>query len=160
MKSVFRKIILTVLLLWVPFTASFSAEEGFRVKDIMKEPPKEIAPPIVEAIERPRVEYNASKLRDPFQGEVMKSGPEGTVAQSAFKPPELKIEGVIWGGKVNQAIINGKVLTIGDTIENARIVDIKKEGVKIFYGNREFDLPSPGMPKVITKDNPEGGNNE
>lgn len=160
MKRGLKKIILAILLSWAPFTAVFSAEEGFRVKDIMKEPPKEIAQPKVEVIERPRVEYNASKLRDPFQGEVTKTGPEGTITQSAFRPPELKIEGVIWGGKINQAIVNGKVVTIGDTIENARIVDIKKEGIKIFYGNREFDLPSPGMPKVSTKDNPEGGTNE
>jgi hypothetical protein len=39
-------------------------------------------------------------------------------------------------------------MKIGDTIEKARIIDITKEGVAMFFGGREHVLSSPGMSEM------------
>ncbi len=56
-------------------------------------------------------------------------------------PPALKISGIIWNTKKPQAIINNTVVSIGDTIENSKIVDIRKEGVDIIYSEKLFTIP-------------------
>jgi hypothetical protein len=57
-------------------------------------------------------------------------------------PPVLKIEGLVWGGRLPQAIINQKVVKIGDIIEGAQIVDINREGVTLIFNNSQYNLPS------------------
>lgn len=54
--------------------------------------------------------------------------------------PPLVVSGVIWGGNIPQAIINGKILKEGDSIEGVEILEIKKEGVIIFYKGKEFPI--------------------
>jgi hypothetical protein len=56
-------------------------------------------------------------------------------------------------------IINNKVLKIGDIIEGARISSINKEGVILFYGNREYSLSSPAAASNSDiKEKSQGGN--
>jgi type II secretory pathway component PulC len=55
--------------------------------------------------------------------------------------PSLVVSGLIWGGNIPQAIINGKILKEGDTVEGAEILEIKKEGVIIIYKGKEFTIP-------------------
>ncbi len=54
--------------------------------------------------------------------------------------PPLVIQGLLWGGEFPQAIINNKVVKIGDTIEEARIVEINKNGVILLFAGRKFPL--------------------
>ena len=53
--------------------------------------------------------------------------------------PTLNIEGIVWNTNMPQAIVNGKVVRIGDTIEGVRIVKIEKQGITIDYSG-EFVL--------------------
>jgi hypothetical protein len=49
--------------------------------------------------------------------------------------PRLNIEGMIWNTPMPQAIINGRIVRIGDIIEGVKIVKIEKQGITIDYNN-------------------------
>lgn len=54
------------------------------------------------------------------------------------KPPQFTTSGMIWNTDRPQAILNGKVVNIGDTIENWTIIAISKKGVEVTYQNKTF----------------------
>jgi hypothetical protein len=64
------------------------------------------------------------------------------------------VQGVIWGTELPQAIINNKVVKVGDTIEEVRILDIQKGGITVFYKSRNYTISSPAgvdlQPKAQT----------
>lgn len=121
-----------------------------------------------EKKQRPNVEYKADNLRDPFQTYVIeKKKAEAVQAgtsqpeEESVTPPALTVQGIIWGGRFPQAIINNKVVRVGDIIEEAEITDISKEGVIITFKNRQFNLSSPAAVKLEgLKKKSEGGQNE
>lgn len=89
------------------------------------------------------VEYLGNEFKDPFHHrDPMASAPARSVksAETAPKNNPLVIQGLVWNLKDPQAIINGKVVKIGDTLEDAQILDITKEGVKIRRQGREVFL--------------------
>jgi hypothetical protein len=47
--------------------------------------------------------------------------------------PALTIEGIIWNTHMPQAIVNGDVVRIGDTIAGVTITNIEKQGITIDY---------------------------
>jgi hypothetical protein len=67
----------------------------------------------------------------------------GTPSQPEVQLPPLKLQGVFWGTPRPQAIINRKILSVGDTIEEAKVIAVAKEGVKLSYREREFVLKLP-----------------
>lgn len=106
----------------------------------------------VEVSLRPHLEYDAGGTRDPFgdvlgQPEEQRVSAEGELAagSQAAPLPTLSIQGLIWGGRFPQAIVNGKVVRIGDAVEGAQITDINKEGIVLFYDNRRHILRPPAM---------------
>ena len=99
---------------------------------------------------RPNLEYDASDAKDPFgESEEKPEGqsvPEDQQSEDTQKPlPVLNIQGLVWGGRFPQAIINGTVVMVGDTIAGTRIIDISKEGIVVFYNNQRHTLRSPSM---------------
>jgi len=91
-----------------------------------------------------KVEYVGADYRDPLEipHELRKPvipstggvpGEEGEV-----KLPTLKVEGMAWETKRPQAIIDGEVYDKGDTVKEAEILDISKDGVTLLYKNRKF----------------------
>jgi len=110
----------------------------------------------ISPILRPKVEYTAEAARDPFQSvAVQAAGPTVTTA-GEIKAPPLKVQGLIWGGKFPQAIINNKVVKTGDTVENSQVLSIEKDGVTILFENNQFKLPAPKADVTVTK-KPQGG---
>lgn len=110
-----------------------------------------------------KVEYKADGLRDPFieylgveQTEVVTGAQKELEAAMPEEPlPSLTIQGIVWGGNMPQAIINNKVVEIGDALDGVRIVDINQEGVTVFYGSRQYNLTSPAgmsLPKKPAKE--------
>ena len=110
---------------------------------------------------RPNVEYKSEELKDPFEPPEEEKKPEAEPEKQIMPevkpapPPVLKIEGLVWGGRLPQAIINQKVVKIGDIIEGAQIVDINREGVTLTFNNSQYNLPSQWM-----LNNLESGNNK
>lgn len=95
--------------------------------------------------ETDKIEYKAEGLRDPFQEQKIeiKEEPEAEVETKPL--PALQVQGIVWGGSIPQAIINNKVVRVGDTIEEARIVDITKNGIIVFSENKKYNLPIPSL---------------
>lgn len=132
----------------------------------LEEQPKQVEFPAIKA--RPNLEYKAGDLRDPFQEYPIEEekievipGVEAPKPEEVVTPPALTIQGIIWGGRFPQAIINNKVVRIGDVLEEAEITDISKDGVIITFKNRQFNLSSPAAVKLEgLQKKSEGGQNE
>jgi len=91
--------------------------------------------------EENKIEYKSEDLRNPFEEEKIEIQQEQPKEEAQVKPlPSLEIQGIVWGGSLPQAIINNEVVSVGDTIEEARITDINKSGVTVFFGNRQYNL--------------------
>ena len=115
-----------------------------------------------ESIIRPKIEYKAEDLRDSFaappekKSEDIKKVAEPEVYRAP--PPTLTTQGLIWGGNIPQAIINDKVVKVGDTIQGAKIISITKDGVTLLFEGMQYNLSSPAMSAGINK--PKGGEND
>ncbi len=100
---------------------------------------------IPEEIVRPNVEYKAQGLRNPFEQPALVSEPDNVEGGIIIKPEagelaQLTVQGIIWGGNLPQAIINNKVVKVGDVLEGAEIVDINKEGVTVLFAGIDYKL--------------------
>jgi len=118
---------------------------GSSIKEIEQaNQPKQGAEPVV--IPKPILEYTSGSLRDPFKPYIVKEETKATEYRSTQEPPpKLAIQGIIWGGSLPQAIINNTVVKVGDIIEEARVLEINKEGVTVFFKSRQYKLASPGL---------------
>ncbi len=139
---------------------------GVGLKNIEKLEKMEERIPL-EPIVRPKVEYNAEGLRDPFQTPFIEEEAaalrEPVVSEGSMTGPvlpPLTVQGIIWGGKFPQAIINNKVVKAGDTtIDGVRVISIDKVGITLFFGGKEYNLPSPAA-GVSPDKKPQGGQDE
>ena len=62
-------------------------------------------------------------------------------------PPNLHLEGLFWGIPRPQAIINRRIVSVGDEIDGTRITAITPEGVALNFQGQEWTLPRPaGIP--------------
>jgi|GEM_PF-2836071 len=98
------------------------------------------------------VDYKAQDYRDPFDSNIDEMPAKQVevpvaVNQDAvvIKPPEFEIQGVFWGASFAQAIIDNKVVKVGDSVKGAKITAISKEGIKILFSGKDFDLSVPGI---------------
>ncbi|MFA4984100.1 MAG: hypothetical protein WC559_02150 [Candidatus Omnitrophota bacterium] len=101
-------------------------------------------PPSGDSQLKPGVEYKAENFPDPFIDFQAEEKKEETRKTEKLKPlPSLVVQGMIWGGNLPQAIINNKVLTIGDAIDGVKIKSIDKEGISVIFENQLYKLTSP-----------------
>jgi len=124
------------------------------------------------SVERPIVKYQAGNLRDPFRVTVRTKVIQGPGPAEEVKPIKsrkplprrLQVQGLVWGGVFPQAIIDNRVVKVGDRIslgtkQVARIIDIDKEGVTIVFEGENYKLPAPARVSTSSK-KPSGGDNE
>jgi hypothetical protein len=57
-----------------------------------------------------------------------------------YKAPSLKLKGVIVGGRNSVAIINGKLVRLGERIDGYQLVRIEAKEVFLKSGNKTFKL--------------------
>lgn len=158
---------LLFIALFVLFLGFFTVSSFAFIKEEMKaiekvdEQLKQETQIASEQISRPAMEYTADKSRDPFRSIIVNTDEAGRGKSTGSERPlpTLKVQGIIWGGRFPQAIINNKVLKVGDSIEEAKIISIDKDGVSLFFSGRKYDLASPatGGESVSKKT---GGQNE
>ena len=118
--------------------------------------------------EVPQVEYNVTNLRDPFEPEPFEEEVEVEDEQNDTNKiptqsplPPLDIQGIVWGGRLPQAIINNQVVKIGDLVSGVRVVDISKKGITVFYSGRQQLITAPATNMVEDySPNSKGGLNE
>ena len=117
---------------------------------------------VVPQVVRPVVRYTQSDKKDPFRGyrkKLRTASDLGPVKE--IQPPVMTIQGLIWGTTTPQAIIDGKIVKIGDVVSDAHIVDITKQGVEIMFEGRRFNVPAPALKNVQdSQPGPKGGTHE
>lgn len=112
-----------------------------------------------QAAEPDKIEYKAEDSRDPFQEEKIEIE-EALETDIEAKPlPNLEVQGIVWGGAFPQAIINNKVVKIGDRIDEVKVIDIAKSRVTVLFENRKYNLSAPLAPGEKSPD-PKGGKDE
>ena len=109
---------------------SYSIANPFEPKIPFKKPEEIIMQPPTKPEESmaipPDIRYGSTKENQGRQQEM-------TVKEEA--PPVLTVTGLVWNSDRPQAIINGEVLDLGDTISNAKVISIRKTGVEVeFHG--------------------------
>lgn len=107
--------------------------------------------------ESPKTEYTAFNLRDPFEkqlpGEVkVVKPPEPPVVKDKVVPPVIVVEGLVAGGPVPQVIIGGKIFKVGDSVQEALITAITKEGIEVAYKLEIFTYPAPSRAMVVKRE--------
>lgn len=114
-------------------------------------------------VPRLKEEFETQGLRDPFRNYFEESvgpgdGDGGVPREPEVQPPPLTVQGIICGGRFNQAIINNKVVKVGDTVDNVLITGIEKEGITVFFSNKSFKIFSPAVNTIQgLEKKPEGG---
>jgi hypothetical protein len=93
-------------------------------------------------------EYNNVNIKDPFLPLYPKKESAKPVSPGVFKPvkkeveeiksPDLTVQGLVWGKISPQAIVNDTVVSVGDVIENAKIIEISQNGIRVLYMNDIF----------------------
>jgi len=98
----------------------------------------------------PEINYSSENLKDPFKDYLpvkpVKKEPEKRLmgdVKREIKLPGIDLQGVIWQGRIPQVIIDNNILTIGDKIKGAEIVEISREGATFLYKGVSFVVPSP-----------------
>jgi len=98
------------------------------------------------------LEYTARPLRDPFESpfELMAVPlvKEEIEEESTIKYglTNLRVQGMVWGTSMPQIIINDTILRIGEVIEGAEILSIRKEGTYVLHeGNQYILRPTMGV---------------
>jgi hypothetical protein len=61
-----------------------------------------------------------------------------------FDYSSLKVSGLVWGAEKPRAIIDEKVVGIGDTIKEAKILNISKEGILFNYRGKQYLMEREG----------------
>ena len=85
-----------------------------------------------------KVEYTSGNLRDPFES-PFEMGDE-VATESVVGLPQLQVQGMIWGSAMPQAIVNNTIVKIGEIVDGAEILDIRKEGVYVLYEGKQYIL--------------------
>lgn len=150
--------ILAVVLFWA--RESFAVTNEHKAIEYLEKSVK--VEPMPEQIARPQLAYSSDNLTDPFKPAIVRENKDGLRPQEQpSKPlPALSVQGIIWGGKLPLAIINGHVVKIEDEIEGARLVDIGKEGVTLIFSGMQYKLASPMAKQVDIINNPKEASNE
>ena len=95
-----------------------------------------------------KAEYTSFNLRDPFKKQFLDE-PQANKpvvkpkVREAVIPPRIVLDGVVAGGLTPYAIIAGRLLRIGDQVDEAVITAITKEGIEVMYKLEKFGYPSP-----------------
>lgn len=77
------------------------------------------------------------------KAEEERQRPQFPEQASPTPPPSLKLQGILWRTREPAAIINRKVVRVGDSVEKARVIRIAGEGVTIRFEGQEFTLSLP-----------------
>jgi len=80
--------------------------------------------------------------KDPFKPLLPKDTKDAATEEEIAEgiTLDVSVEGILWGGSVPQAIINGDVYREGDTLKtlDARILKIQDGVINILYGGKVF----------------------
>lgn len=89
------------------------------------------------------LEYRGRAYRNPFHG-LLQPQPDAAAATAVpVAPPAMAITGIVWGSQKPMAIINGRLVGIGDVVGDAEIVAVERGAVRVRVQGQEFVLTVP-----------------
>ncbi len=88
-------------------------------------------PQIVQSSPKPK--HQKTKPINHTKNQIIKNIKPPKPVEKKKELPKVKINGLVWNSSRPQAIVNGDVLDIGDTIQSFKIVAIEKSGIDILY---------------------------
>lgn len=104
-------------------------------------------------VKEEKIEETTATVEDNFEGnDDSKEEEEYFEAEAEAEPlmeiplmpeqplPDIIISGIIWNSDRPQAIINGKIVDIGDTVQEIQIIGIQKAGIDGLFNGREVTL--------------------
>ena len=100
---------------------------------------------------RPKVDFANPISKNPFHNyliEAMKKANKVEEVELAVPAPNLTVQGLIWGGRLHMAIIENRVLKVGDVISGYTIDKIDKNGVIVAANGKLFKLGTPSLSPV------------
>jgi hypothetical protein len=99
----------------------------------IQKPPEPVKPPVPEPS---RVEPR------PIVPPSMPVLPQVPLDDKAniFTTGAIKISGIIWNTDLPQAIVNDRVVRVGEDLQGAKILSIKKEGIEVMYRSTKYTL--------------------
>lgn len=132
----------------------------FAGADLMAAPEAPASPPAA-ASEQPQAPEKAEQkdreeevLRNPFQSFLPRKKEEQKIidvasvsdvtaeaqetTEDAFDFASLDVSGLVWGAVKPKAIIDGEIYGVGDTVREAKIINISKEGVLFEYNEQKY----------------------
>ncbi|MFH1847627.1 MAG: hypothetical protein ABH825_00210 [Candidatus Omnitrophota bacterium] len=87
--------------------------------------------------------YNQADML-PLQGLVMPqaegAGQAAKRPAKTQKPPMLYLNGIVHDQDMPYAIINNRIMVVGEQIKGATLVEIKKDSVKFSFNEEEFEV--------------------
>ena len=76
----------------------------------------------------------------PKKTQEVSSAPESKPTINEKKDEKLRLEAIYYDDKNPAAMINGRLVKIGDKIEDNLLIDIKKDMVVLYDGEKNFEL--------------------
>jgi len=98
--------------------------------------------PFEDGLPKPMVMMNNPKptYHEEPKAIVLPMPESKSVAEPEVKLPDLKLQGVMVGEDIHQAIINDQVVPLFGTMEGARVVSVTKQGVELLFKGKKFFL--------------------
>ncbi|MFH2138293.1 MAG: general secretion pathway protein GspB [Candidatus Omnitrophota bacterium] len=109
-----------------------------------------------ESVDGKGIKYTGMKdKRDPFavpgtvEKMLLRSDEVSAQAeeQKEIKIPAIKVQGIIWSKSHPQAIVDNRVLKVGEFIKDFEIKEITRNGIILFYKGKTFSVPVMGYEK-------------
>ncbi len=102
-------------------------------------PKPEIIEPVEEAVPEPEPEPIIKEQLPLYQPEEKIPPPT---------PDAYVITGLVWNTDRPQAVVNGKIVDIGDRLDYWEVVDINKTGIELSYREQNYVVKPKGAPNV------------
>ena len=117
---------------------------GLRAPDVLRAAQNpfrsQLPPPVIEEETRKedKKKDGSSKIQQPPPMVEDESLPGQQSVEEIMN--SLKVTGWVWNSKRPQAIINGQVLSIGDTLGETKIIAIRANGIDVLNNNRVITI--------------------
>ncbi len=79
---------------------------------------------------------------EPIKEETRQASAPVSPSKNAPDLPTLNLSGIVYDNERPYAIVNNKVLSKGDMIEGATLIEINRASVKFVFNDKEFELSS------------------
>ncbi len=93
-------------------------------------------------VDTTRLAYRGRDFRNPFRA-LLPAKVDKTQSMAVVDPPPLVITGMVWNARKPSAIVDGQLVGVGDVVNEAEIVAIERQSIRVRYHQQEFVIEVP-----------------